>query len=153
MPQQHHQAPDEDERWRQFGEDLRGLRHQRGYRTQRTLAQETGIAESNLALLERGGYRKTEGGPWLVPNPRDETLIALARVLKADVEAWFKRLGRYSERARTTRDLRRASGRQARVDRLAALEQETAALRERLDQLERLLRDAGIGVPKPRRRG
>jgi len=36
---------------------------------------------------------------------------------------------------------------------LAALEQETAALRERLDQLERLLRDAGIGVPKPRRRG
>jgi len=95
-----------------------------------------------------------------VPNPKDETLISLARALGVDPEELFRRVGRYEDRPQTRGSRRRQDRRGDRLaeleERLQVLEAELERMRERNAETERRLRDAGISIPgeteRPRRR-
>jgi transcriptional regulator with XRE-family HTH domain len=95
-----------------------------------------------------------------VPNPKDETLISLARALGVDPEELFRRVGRYEDRPHTKGSRRRLDRRGDRLaeleERLVALERELVAMRERNAETERRLRNAGISIQgetgRPRRR-
>jgi transcriptional regulator with XRE-family HTH domain len=140
----------ERQRWKQFGTWLRDLRVDQA-RTQTNVAAAAGMGIQSLASLERGGFRRNDDGPWLVPNPKDETLISLARALRVDPEELFRRVGRYQDRPATKGSRRRqdrGGDRLAELEvRLEALEREFVAMRERNAETERRLRDAGIPVP------
>jgi len=149
----------ERQRWKQFGTWLRDLRVDQA-RTQTNVAAAAGMGIQSLASLERGGFRRNDDGPWLVPNPKDETLISLARALGVDPEELFRRVGRYEDRPATKGSRRRedrGAGRLLELEgRIAALEAELERMRERSDETERRLREAGISIPgeteRPRRR-
>jgi transcriptional regulator with XRE-family HTH domain len=149
----------ERQRWRQFGTWLRDLRVDQA-RTQTNVAEAARMGIQSLASLERGGFRRNDDGPWLVPNPKDETLISLARALGVDPEELFGRAGRYEDRPATKGSRRRLDRRGDRLaeleERIQALEAELVRMRERNAETERHLRDAGIQIPgetgRPRRR-
>jgi transcriptional regulator with XRE-family HTH domain len=149
----------ERQRWRQFGAWLRELRVDQA-RTQTNVAAAAHMGIQSLASLERGGFRRNDDGPWLVPNPKDETLISLARALGVDPEELFRRVGRYEDRPATKGSRRRQDRRGDRLaeieKRLQTLEAELVAMRERNAETERRLREAGITIPgepgRPRRR-
>jgi transcriptional regulator with XRE-family HTH domain len=149
----------ERQRWKQFGTWLRDLRVDQA-RTQTNVAAAAGMGIQSLASLERGGFRRNDDGPWLVPNPKDETLISLARALGVDAEEMFRRVGRYEDRPATKGSRRRQDHRGDRLaeleERIRALEAELERMRERNAETERRLRDAGISIPgetkRPRRR-
>jgi transcriptional regulator with XRE-family HTH domain len=149
----------ERQRWKQFGTWLRDLRVDQA-RTQTNVAAAAGMGIQSLASLERGGFRRNDDGPWLVPNPKDETLISLARALRVDPEELFRRVGRYEDRPATKGSRRRQDRQGDRLaeleERLVVLERELVAMRKRNAETERRLRDAGISIPgetgRPRRR-
>ena len=149
----------ERQRWKQFGTWLRELRVDQA-RTQTNVAAAAGMGIQSLASLERGGFRRNDDGPWLVPNPKDETLILLARALGVDPEELFGRVGRYEDRPATKGSRRRQDRRGDRLaeleERIQTLEAEVERMRERNAETERRLREAGISIPgesgRPRRR-
>jgi transcriptional regulator with XRE-family HTH domain len=149
----------ERQRWKQFGTWLRDVRVGQA-RTQTNVAAAAGMGIQSLASLERGGFRRNDDGPWLVPNPKDETLISLARALGVDPEELFRRVGRYEDRPATKGSRRRQDRRGDRLteleERLVALERDLVAMRGRNAETERRLREAGIPIPgepgRPRRR-
>jgi transcriptional regulator with XRE-family HTH domain len=149
----------ERQRWKQFGTWLRDLRVDQA-RTQTNVAAAAGMGIQSLASLERGGFRRNDDGPWLVPNPKDETLISLARALSVDPEEMFRRVDRYEDRPATKGSRRRQDRRGDRLaemeERIRALEAELERMRERNAETERRLREAGISIPvepgRPRRR-
>src|SRR6266545_6508375 len=117
-------------------------------RTQTDIAAEAKLSIQALASLERGGFRRYDDGPWLVPNPKDETLIRLARALGVDPEEMFKRVGRYDDRPQTTGSRRRQD---RKADRITELEAKNAELERRLNALEE--RVAGYpSAPQARRK-
>jgi transcriptional regulator with XRE-family HTH domain len=121
-------------RWTDFGRWLEAKRLERGL-TRTRVAAESHMGVQTLVALEHGGYRRTADGPWITPNPRDETLISLARVLGLDAREMFAVVGRYDERSRTVASLRRASGRQASRERLEELERRVAEVEAQLREL------------------
>jgi len=142
----------EQARWRQFGAWLRDLRQGR---TQTDVGAEAKLGIQALASLERGGFRRYDDGPWLLPNPKDETLIRLARALGVDPEEMFKRVGRYDDRPQTTGSRRRQDRKADRITELEAknaeLEAKNAELERRLNALEE--RVAGYpSAPQARRK-
>ncbi len=145
------QSHEELLRWTDFGRWLSACRLEQGY-TQAYVASRAGISTQNLVSLEHGGFRRRAGGPWTLPNPRDENLKALARIYHVSAEEMFRRVGHYADRPQTKAGLRRrASGAKqpARGDRIAELE-------KRVEELEQLVREGGIGAEpteaKPQRR-
>ncbi len=137
----------EQARWKQFGGWLRDLREGR---TQTDVAAAAKLGIQALASLERGGFRRYDDGPWLVPNPKDETLIRLARALGVDPEEMFKRVGRYDDRPQTTGSRRRQDRRGSRIDemgdRIRQLEARVEEMKRTNEETMELLRKAGIGV-------
>jgi DNA-binding XRE family transcriptional regulator len=121
---------DDPLRWTDFGRWLEAARVERGY-GQARVAKDAGVGVQTLVALEHGGYRNTADGPWITPNPRDETLVSLARVLGLDAREMFAVVGHYSERPRTRESLRRASGKRALRERVEELERRVAALEAR----------------------
>ncbi len=121
------------QRWRQFGQTVERLRLERGY-TATQLAKHAGVSFQSVVTIEQGGYRQREGGPWMLPNPQDRILAGLAGALGTSVEDWFQQVGRYDERPRTRRSLRRAGGKTAAAD-------ELDELRERVEAVEAQLRE------------
>jgi transcriptional regulator with XRE-family HTH domain len=151
MSEQEQIPAEEAARWRDFGEWLTQQRLELGY-TQAYVAGRAGISVQNLVSLEHGGFRRRTGGPWFLPNPQDDTLRALARIYRVSAEELFRRVGRYADRPQTKSALRRRADadRPKRADRLAELER-------RLQELEQLVREYGIGrsdssAEHPRRR-
>jgi transcriptional regulator with XRE-family HTH domain len=120
--------------WTDFGRWLQAARVERGY-TQAFVARQAGIGAQTLVSLEHGGFRREADGPWITPNPKDETLVALARVLGVDAEEMFAVVGRYDERQRTQASLRRASGKRSGRDRMDELERRVAELEETVREL------------------
>src|SRR6266536_2277496 len=114
------QSHEELLRWTDFGRWLAAVRVERGY-TQAHTAKQAGMGIQTLVSLEHGGYRRTTDGPWITPNPRDETLVSLARILGVDLQEMFERVGRYDQRPRTRASLRRASGKRAGRERIEDL--------------------------------
>jgi transcriptional regulator with XRE-family HTH domain len=123
------QSHQELHRWADFGRWLEAARLKRGM-TRTQLATEARMGVQTLVALEDGGYRRTTDGPWITPNPRDETLVSLARVLGLDAREMFAVVGHYKDRSRTRESLRRASGRQAGRERIEDLERRVAELEE-----------------------
>ncbi len=121
------------QRWRQFGQTVERLRLERGY-TATQLAKHAGVSFQSVVTIEQGGFRQREGGPWMLPNPQDRILAGLAGALGTSVEDWFTQVGRYDERPRTRRSLRRAAGKTAAAD-------ELDELRERVEAVEAQLRE------------
>jgi transcriptional regulator with XRE-family HTH domain len=117
--------------WTDFGRWLQAARVKRGY-TQAFVARQAGIGAQTLVALEHGGFRREANGPWITPNPKDETLVALARVLGLDAEEMFAVVGRYDERQRTQASLRRPSGKQATRERIEELERRVAEVEAKL---------------------
>jgi transcriptional regulator with XRE-family HTH domain len=128
------QSHEELLRWTDFGRWLEAARVERGY-SQALVAGQAGVGVQTLVALEHGGYRRNVDGPWITPNPRDETLVSLARILGVDPEEMFQRVGRYDERPRTRASLRRASGKRAGRERIEDLERRVAELEEIARQL------------------
>jgi transcriptional regulator with XRE-family HTH domain len=150
-------------RWTDFGQWLAQLRRDRGL-TQQAVARKTSVSVQNLVVLEHGGHRRYADGPWVLPNPRDDTLEALARMYEVDAGDMFQRVGRYDDRPQTRSSMRGVSRRRVeRSDRLAELEARIEALERRDDELvaqqqraKVFLREHGIGqspaVERSRRR-
>jgi transcriptional regulator with XRE-family HTH domain len=138
------QSHEELSRWTDFGRWLEAARLERGM-TRTQLANEARMGVQTLVALEDGGYRRTTDGPWITPNPRDETLVSLARVLGLDAREMFAVVGHYKDRPRTRESLRRASGRQARRERIEELERRVA-------ELEEMVRELGDSEEQPARR-
>jgi transcriptional regulator with XRE-family HTH domain len=130
----------ERQRWKQFGAWLRDLRLAQDGRSRVSVAGEAKLGLQALSSLENGGFRRNDGGPWLVPNPKDETLIRLASALGADSEEMFRRVGRYEDRPTTKGSRAREDRRGSRTDKLEA---EVAALKERVARLEEAQHPAG----------
>jgi transcriptional regulator with XRE-family HTH domain len=164
MSEQEQTPGEELLRWHNFGERLAKRRLELGY-TQVYVAGRAGISTQNLVSLEHGGFRRRAGGPWILPNPKDDTLRALARIYRVSPEEMFERVGRHGDRPQTKSALRRRAGldrptsrdRIAEVEeRLQALERDLAAMRARSDEMERRLREEGSGqsasTERPRRR-
>ena len=122
------------QRWRQFGQTVERLRLERGY-TATQLAKHAGISFQSVVTIEQGGYRQREGGPWMLPNPQDRILAGLAGALGTSVEDWFTQVGRYDERPRTRRSLRRAAGKTAAADELDELRERVLAVEQELQDL------------------
>jgi transcriptional regulator with XRE-family HTH domain len=141
------QSHEELLRWTDFGRWLEAARVEQGM-TRTQLAAAVHMSVQTLVALEHGGFRRTTDGPWITPNPRDETLVSLARVLGVDPEEMFQQIGRYDERRRTQESLRRASGKLAGRERIEELERRVAELEE----LTRQLVDDAEERPARRRR-
>jgi len=141
-------------RWSNFGERLKHKRLELGY-TQVYVAGRAGVSVQNLVSLEHGGFRRRSDGPWILPNPQDDTLKALARIYRVSAEELFERVGRYPDRPQTKSAVRRRAGldRPKRRDRVAEVERQNAELAERLRALEeRVARYEAASDAKPRRR-
>jgi transcriptional regulator with XRE-family HTH domain len=134
-------------RWTDFGRWLEAARVEQGM-TRTQLAAAVHMSVQTLVALEHGGFRRTTDGPWITPNPKDETLVSLARVLGVDPGEMFQRIGRYDDRRRTQESLRRASGKRAGRERIEELERRVAELEE----LTRQLVDDAEERPARRRR-
>src|SRR6266545_1645257 len=158
MSRQEQATGEETARWHDFGAWLAQTRVDLGY-TQAHVACQADISTQSLVSLEHGGFRRYADGPWILPNPRDDTLVSLVRLYGVKAEEMFKRVGRYADRPQTKTSLRRrgrASSRQpARGDRIAELEtrfeedlrrtrERTQELEERQRLIEEALRKAGI---------
>ncbi len=128
------QSHEELLRWTDFGRWLAAVRVERGY-VQAHTAKQAGMGIQTLVSLEHGGYRRTADGPWITPNPRDETLASLARVLGVNPEEMFGRIGRHNERRRTRESLRRASGKRAGRERIDELERRVAEVEAQLREM------------------
>jgi transcriptional regulator with XRE-family HTH domain len=162
MSEQEQTPAEETLRWHNFGEWLTQTRLELGY-TQAYVAGKAGISAQSLVSLEHGGFRRHAGGPWSLPNPRDDIVKALARIYRVSVEEMFQRVGRYDDRPQTKSGLlRRASGasRTSRADRIGELEARNAELLKRIQELEArfgrtqaLLEEHGIGAPEAERKG
>jgi transcriptional regulator with XRE-family HTH domain len=149
MSEQEQSLAEEMLRWHDFGEWLTQRRLELGH-TQVYVAGRAGISVQNLVSLEHGGFRRHSGGSWILPNPQDDTLRALARIYRVSAEELFGRVGRYADRPQTKSGLRRrasASGQADRSSRLAELEARLEAMERRAAQTEALLREHGIGQP------
>jgi transcriptional regulator with XRE-family HTH domain len=149
MSEQKQTPAEEMLRWHDFGAWLTQRRLELGY-TQAHVAGRAGISVQNLVSLEHGGFRRRAGGPWILPNPQDDILRALARIYRVSAEELFGRVGRYADRPQTKSGLRRrASGsrRMDRSDRLAELEAKVAELEAQARRTEQLFREHGIGLP------
>jgi transcriptional regulator with XRE-family HTH domain len=125
MSRQEQATGEETARWHDFGAWLAQTCVDLGY-TQAHVACQADISTQSLVSLEHGGFRCYADGPWILPNPRDDTLVSLARLYGVKAEEMFKRVGRYADRPQTKTSLHRrgrASSRQpARGDRIAELE-------------------------------
>jgi DNA-binding XRE family transcriptional regulator len=97
---------EETARWHDFGAWLAQKRVDLGY-TQAHVASQADISTQSLVSLEHGGFRRYADGPWILPNPRDDTLVSLARLYGVKAEEMFKHVGRYNDRPQTKTSLRR----------------------------------------------
>ncbi len=90
--------------WEAFGKWVDELRKRSGLQV-RDLAARAGVSVQWLQEIRQGG--RTLYGQWRLPNPKDEALARLARVLDVPVEEMFARAGRdaaRSDREAETRD-------------------------------------------------
>jgi transcriptional regulator with XRE-family HTH domain len=135
--------------WEDFGKWLVQLRRDHGL-TQQAVADKTSVSTQNLVSLEHGGYKRYADGPWILPNPRDDTLEALAKLYDVDAAEMFSRVGHYNDRPQTRSSLRRVSRRRVeRSDRLAEVERQNAEQEERIRALEELVARYGLNAEPP----
>jgi transcriptional regulator with XRE-family HTH domain len=123
--------------WKAFGEWVEDLRVRSGLQVGE-VAERAGVSRVWLQEIRKGG-RGVPGG-WRLPNPKDEALVRLARVLNVPPEEMLARAGRRTGSA--TGD--RASAESASSDaatRIQELEQQVRQQERELAELRRLLEE------------
>lgn len=85
-------AVDESESWRAVGARIAAARRAKGM-SKRAAAREAGISEGWWRQLEQG-YTQPAPGVVRLPNPRDETLEAVARAVEIQPAYLFGLVGR-----------------------------------------------------------
>jgi transcriptional regulator with XRE-family HTH domain len=120
--------------WRAFGQWVEELRVRSGLQVGE-VAERAGVSRVWLQEIRKGG-RGVPGG-WRLPNPKDEALVRLARVLNVSPEEMLARAGRSTGGAPGGADPDAASPDAA--ARLQELEQQVREQERELAELRRLL--------------
>jgi transcriptional regulator with XRE-family HTH domain len=123
--------------WRAFGEWVEELRVRSGLQVGE-VAERAGVSRVWLQEIRKGG-RGVPGG-WRLPNPKDEALVRLARVLNVPPEEMLARAGRRTATATGSG----ASAESASSDaaaRIQGLEQQVRQQERELAELRRLLEE------------
>jgi len=122
--------------WKDLGEWIEQLRVRSGL-TVGELAQRADVSRVWLQVLRKGG-RRIEG-EWRPPNPKQDALARVARVLDVPVEEMLARAGRAPPRDnQADQEVAPASDAAARVP---ELEQRVEQLTEDVAELRRLLEE------------
>src|SRR6266516_7060535 len=77
--------------WRAFGEWIEELRIRSGLQVGE-LAERAGVSRMWIQEIRKGGRGIPEG--WRLPNPKNESLVRLARVLEVAPEEMLARAGK-----------------------------------------------------------
>jgi transcriptional regulator with XRE-family HTH domain len=123
--------------WRAFGEWVEELRVRSGLQVGE-VAEQAGVSRVWLQEIRKGG-RGVPGG-WRLPNPKDEALVRLARVLNVAPEEMLARAGRRTGGAPGGRADADAASSDAAV-RIQELEQQVRQQERELAELRRLLEE------------
>ena len=121
--------------WRAFGEWVEELRVRSGLQVGE-VAERAGVSRVWLQEMRKGG-RGVPGG-WRLPNPKDEALVRLARVLNVSPEEMLARAGRSTGGAPGSRADADAASPNA-AARIQELEQQVREQERELAELRRLL--------------
>jgi transcriptional regulator with XRE-family HTH domain len=84
-------GPEDEAAWKAFGEWVEDLRVRTGLQVGE-VADRAGVSRVWLQEIRNGG-RGVPGG-WRLPNPKNESLVRLARVLNVSPETMLARAGR-----------------------------------------------------------
>jgi transcriptional regulator with XRE-family HTH domain len=122
--------------WRAFGEWVEQLRVRSGLQVGEA-AEQAGVSRVWLQEIRKGG-RGVPGG-WRLPNPKDEALVRLARVLNVAPEEMLARAGRSTRGAPGGADADAASPDAA--ARIQELEQQVREQERELTELRQLLEE------------
>jgi transcriptional regulator with XRE-family HTH domain len=120
--------------WKAFGEWVEELRVRSGLQVGE-VAQRAGVSRVWLQEIRKGG-RGVPGG-WRLPNPKDEALVRLARVLNVPSEEMLARAGRRTATA-TGSDASTESASSDAAARIQELEQQVRQQERELAELRRL---------------
>jgi transcriptional regulator with XRE-family HTH domain len=121
--------------WKAFGEWVEELRVGSGLQVGE-VAERAGVSRVWLQEIRKGG-RGVPGG-WRLPNPKDEALVRLARVLKVPPEEMLARAGRRTATATSSSAGAESAGSEA-AARIQELEQQVRQQERELAELRRLL--------------
>jgi transcriptional regulator with XRE-family HTH domain len=129
----------EETAWKAFGEWVEDLRVRTGLQVGE-VAERAGVSRVWLQEIRNGG-RGVPGG-WRLPNPRNEALVRLARVLNVTPETMLARAGRgtapsTTEAATQVDDASAAERIRELEERVAQQERELAELRQLLQRQAR----------------
>ena len=123
--------------WRAFGEWVEELRVRSGLQVGEA-AEQAGVSRVWLQEIRKGG-RGIPGG-WRLPNPKDEALVRLARILNVPAEEMLARAGRGTAPASGGRAGAGPAGSDA-AARIQELEQQVREQERELAELRRLLEE------------
>ena len=121
--------------WKAFGGWVEELRVRSGLQVGE-VAERAGVSRVWLQEIRKGG-RGVPGG-WRLPNPKDEALVRLARVLNVPAEEMLARAGRGTGPATGGRAGMESAGSDA-AARIQELEQQVRWQERELAELRRLL--------------
>jgi transcriptional regulator with XRE-family HTH domain len=124
----------DEQAWRAFGGWVEELRVRSGLQVGE-VAEQAGVSRVWLQEIRKGG-RGVPGG-WRLPNPKDEALVRLARVLNVSPEEMLARAGRRTSTATGQGAADPASSEAA--ARIQELEQQVRQQERELAELRRLL--------------
>jgi transcriptional regulator with XRE-family HTH domain len=121
--------------WKAFGEWVEELRVRSGLQVGE-VAERAGVSRVWLQEIRKGG-RGVPGG-WRFPNPKDEALVRLARVLNVSPEEMLARAGRRTSTATGSGASADPTSSEA-AARIQELEQQVRQQERELAELRRLL--------------
>ena len=123
--------------WKAFGEWVEELRVRSGLQVGE-VAEQAGVSRIWLQEIRKGG-RGVPGG-WRLPNPKDEALVRLARVLNVPPEEMLARAGRRTSAAMGSGAITESASSDA-AARIQELEQQVRQQERELAELRRLLEE------------
>lgn len=136
--------------WRDFGEWVEQRRERAGL-TVGELAKRAGVSRIWLQVLRKGG-RRIEG-EWRAPNPKNDALARVARVLDVPVEEMFARAGRGTPSASGAEGQEASSPGGAEtgsIERIRELEERVTRTEQEMAELRQLLEEQRAGRAKSR---
>jgi transcriptional regulator with XRE-family HTH domain len=123
--------------WKAFGEWVEELRVRSGLQVGE-VAERAGVSRVWLQEIRKGG-RGVPGG-WRLPNPKDEALVRLARVLNVPPEEMLARAGRRAATATGSGASTESASSDA-AARIQELEQQVRQQERELAEVRRLLEE------------
>jgi transcriptional regulator with XRE-family HTH domain len=129
------ERPLDEAAWKAFGEWIEDLRVRTGLQVGE-VAERAGVSRVWLQEIRNGG-RGVPGG-WRLPNPKNEALVRLARVLNVPPETMLTRAGRGA--APSTTEAGAQADDVGAAERIRQLEERVAQQERELAELRQLLK-------------